>query len=113
MLSHERLDVYQCAIQFLALARRIVRNFPKGNADLADQLMRAARSSPLNIAEGAGKITGAERTRYWTHARGSAMESAACLDVAKIEDIISDDHFTQGKQLLERVVSMLTKMTRS
>jgi four helix bundle protein len=111
MLSHERLDVYQCAIQFLVLARRIVRNFPKGHADLADQLMRAARSTPLNIAEGAGKLTRAERTRYWTHARGSALETAACLDVAKVEEIITDQHFNDGKHLLERIVSMLTKMT--
>jgi four helix bundle protein len=101
MLSHERLDVYRCAIQFLVLARRVVRGFPRGNADLlSDQILRAARSSVLNIAEGAGKRTRPDRVRYWTHARGSAMEAGACLDVAKVEEIISEAHLTEGKELL-------------
>ena len=112
MLSHERLDVYRCAIQFLALARRIVRAFPRGYADSADQLMRAARSSPNNIAEGAGKASLADRNRYWTHARGSALECGACHDVAQVEETISDEHFKEGKCLLERIVAMLTKAIR-
>ena len=104
MMSHERLDVYQCAVQFLALARRIVRAFPRGYADLADQLARAARSVVLNVAEGAGKTTAAHRARYFADARGSAMDSAACLDVAHIEQIIAAEPLAQGKQLLERII---------
>ena len=39
-LSHENLIVYQSAIQFLALAIRIIGQFPKGNAakDKAEKL---------------------------------------------------------------------------
>ena len=57
MMSHEKLDVYQLAIKFLSLARRILKRIPKGNADLADQLKRASSSIPLLIAEGVGKTT--------------------------------------------------------
>jgi four helix bundle protein len=57
MLSYKRLDVYNCAIELLALAAEILESLAKtkGNAVLADQLKRAALSVPLNIGEGAGK----------------------------------------------------------
>ena len=55
MLDHERLDVYQCSIQFLAIAFAMLGRLPRGYAPLADQLHRAATSIPLNIAEAAGK----------------------------------------------------------
>ena len=112
MLSHERLDVYRCAIEFHSLARNIVRALPRGNADLADQLTRASRSAVLNIAEGAGKSGRTHQARYWGDARGSALECGACLDVAALEEIVDAGLLLKGKELLERIVSMLTKMIR-
>ena len=112
MLSHEKLDVYRCSIQFLAIARRVIKRLPRGNADFADQLTRASRSIPLNIAEGSGKTTQPHRARYWGDARGSAMECAACFDVLREEELIESAQFTNGKELLERIVAMLTKMCR-
>jgi four helix bundle protein len=55
MLSFQRLDVYQRAIEFLALAYDIVDALPRGHAGRADQLTRAAESVVRNIAEGAGR----------------------------------------------------------
>ncbi len=95
---------------FLALARRLLQRIPQGHADLADQLRRAAQSVPQNIAEGAGKTGRADKARYYAIARGSAMESAAHLDVMKIDELIDDEHYTVGVALLERVVAMLTRM---
>jgi hypothetical protein len=55
MMSYEKLDVYQCSIQFLAKAIRLIDEFPRGgHSAITDQLKRAAMSIPLNIAEGAG-----------------------------------------------------------
>jgi four helix bundle protein len=54
--DHEKLDVYTAAVDFIALAHRIIATLPTGHADLADQLRRAATSIALNIAEGAGEI---------------------------------------------------------
>ena len=53
--DHEKLDVYQAAIDFVALADDVVENLPRGRAYLADQLQRASTSVPLNVAEGAGE----------------------------------------------------------
>src|SRR5688500_2121005 len=54
-LDHERLDVYDLALEFLVLANGIVEGLPRGRSHLADQFTRASLSIVLNLAEGAGK----------------------------------------------------------
>src|SRR5262245_8942501 len=71
MLDHERLDVYQRAIEFLAIAFAVADRIPRGYASLADQLRRAAMSIPLNVAEASGKLDGPDRRRFHAVARGS------------------------------------------
>jgi hypothetical protein len=44
-LDFERLDVYRCAIDFLALAVRISEHMARGHANLRDQLRRASTST--------------------------------------------------------------------
>jgi four helix bundle protein len=112
MLSHERLDVYQCAIRFLAAALRIAEQLPRGQGPLADQFRRAAMSIPLNIAEGSGRAHGSpDRTRFRSIARGSAMECGAILDVARVLVAVSEEDWAQAKTLLVRIVEMLSKMS--
>ncbi len=108
MLSFQQLDVYQRSIEFLAFIHRL--QLPKGHAELADQLRRSAQSVPQNIAEGAGRMTRLDKARHYTIARGSAMESAAHLDVLKIDGLIDDEQYRQGIELLDRVVAMLTRL---
>jgi len=109
-LGHERLDVYQCALQFLALATDTIGKLPNGSRVSIDQLDRASLSIVLNIAEGAGKITSADKHRYFASARGSAMECGGIFDVLLLQKKIDVPIHQQGKRLLVRIVSMLTKM---
>jgi len=111
MLSFQKLRVYQRSIDFLALTIEIVGALPKGHAELADQLLRAAQSQPRNIAEGAGRRTTVDQGRFYTHARGSAMEAAAALDTLRVMKLIDDPTYARGIELLEAIVAMLTKMT--
>lgn len=110
MLSFQKLDVYKAAIEFLALSLEVIRQLPKGHADVADQLRRSAQSTPQNIAEGAGRRTRADKAKHYAIARGEAMESACTLDVIKTQGLIDGDRHARGIGLLERVVAMLTKM---
>ena len=110
MLSFQRLDVYQRAIEFLALAYDVVDVLPRGHADRADQLTRAAESVIRNIAEGAGRWSEADSANRYKIARGEAMECAASLDVMKLRKLITEERYHLGTQLLEGVVAMLTKM---
>jgi four helix bundle protein len=111
MLSYQQRRVYQRSIEFLALAMEVIGNLPEGHAELADQLLRAAQSQPRNIAEGAGRRTAADQARFYTHARGSAMEAAAALDTMRVMKLVADTTYARGMDLLEAIVAMLTKMT--
>jgi len=111
MLSFQKLRVYQRSIEFLALTIDVLATLPRGHADLADQLLRAAQSQPRNIAEGAGRRTSVDQARFYTHARGSAMEAAAALDTMRVMKLIDEGRYAQGIELLEGIVAMLTKMT--
>ncbi|MBI4817783.1 MAG: four helix bundle protein [Deltaproteobacteria bacterium] len=110
--DHEKLDVYQAAIEFVAQADDIVAAFPRGRAYLADQLQRAATSIPLNIAEGAGEFSAADKARFYRIAKRSAAECAATLDVCRRLRLIEPERYTSGRELLLRIVAMLIKMVR-
>jgi four helix bundle protein len=106
--EHERLDVYQAAVDFVVLADSVAAGLPKGRSYLADQLRRAATSISFNIAEGAGEFASADKARFYRIARRSATESAAILDVCRRLELGSPDAMQTGRQFLLRVVAMLT-----
>ena len=110
VLSFQRLDVYQCAVEFLAISIDVSTRLPKGYAALADQLRRSALSVPLNIAEGAGRMSKADAARHYAIARGSAMECAAIVDALKLLDTITEPQHARALDLLARMVAMLTKL---
>ena len=110
MLDHERLDVYQASIEFLARAHRVLEALPRGNATIADPLRRAALSVPVNIGEGTGKRSPKDRARFYSYSRGSAMECGALFDALNVMELVDSETHAQGKTLLVRVVSMLSKM---
>jgi four helix bundle protein len=111
-LDHKKLDVYRAAIEFLGLALQIHDALPRHRRELRCQLERAALSIPLNIAEGCGKPTPADRARYHAIARGSALECGALLDVCALMGHVAVGQSDEGKRILGRLVAMLTKMCR-
>ena len=110
MLAHKKLDVYRCAIDFLALATRI--ELTRGYASLGDQLRRAALSVPLNIAERVARTSEEDKARFFGIARGSAMECSAIIDCCGVIGSIETHRAEEATALLERVVAMLTRMCR-
>lgn len=112
MLSFQRLDVYRCAIEILALAMDLTTRLPKGYAALADQFRRAALSVPLNIAEAAGRTSEPDAARHHAIARGSAMECAAIVDALVLLSVMTDSEHHKAAELLARSVAMLTKLCR-
>ena len=78
--EHESLDVYRVSVEFLARADEVAASLPKGRAHLVDQLRRASTSISLNIAEGAGEFSKADKARFYRIARRSSTECSAILD---------------------------------
>ena len=80
LFYHEKLNVYQVALEFNRWVGELLASI-EAKAAAKDQLDRAATSIPLNIAEGNGKFSKRDRARFFDTARGSALEAAAGLDV--------------------------------
>jgi len=112
MLNFQNLDVYRCAIELLALAVKIQGQLAKGEAELRDQLKRAALSIPLNIAEASGKVGVNDRARFFGIAIGSTMECGAILDCIEIMNPCCQEKITKSRLLLQRIVEMLSKLCR-
>jgi len=110
--DHEKLNVYHESLHFVAEATELLDRIPKGIA-VSNQLDRASTAIPLNIAEGTGKFTPPDRCRYYDTARGSALESAACLDVLVVKKILSAADIEAPKETLVGVVSMLVGLIKA
>ncbi len=78
--DHEKLDVYRLSIDYVAYSYRIAILLGGNNRHTRDQWLRAAQSIPLNIAEGNGKHSLSDRSRFFDIARGSAFDLARMLN---------------------------------
>jgi four helix bundle protein len=110
--GHEQLDVYRLAIDYVAWSYALAKELKGIDRHARDQLLRAAQSVALNIAEGNGKGTNADRRRFFEIARGSALECAAIQDYLEACHVLAREHNVQGKTMLLRIVSMLTKLAQ-
>ena len=109
--DHERLDVYQEAIAFCGWVGDLLSEVTV-KAAAKDQLDRASTSIPLNIAEGNGKFSNADRARFLEIARGSALECAASVDVLAVRKLIRVERVIPAKEQLVRIVNMLVGMLK-
>jgi four helix bundle protein len=77
-LPHHRLEAYRVALQFLAA----VKAAQVTDRKLKDEALRAAKSTCLNLAEGAGRVTRADKARAYAIARGETSEACAAVEIA-------------------------------
>ena len=110
--DHEKLDVYQAAIEFVVLVDEMIPTLPKGRAYLVDQLQRAASSIALNIAEGAGEYSANEKVRFYRMAKRSATECASILDICSRLQLVDVTSLVNSRNLLLRIVAMLIKLSK-
>jgi len=109
---HEKLNVYQRAIEFAAWSEELLQSIQQ-KAAAKEHLGRSSMSVPINIAEGNAKWSPDERAYYIETAIGSALECAACLDVLGVKELVTVGQRDDGKSQLHAVVSMLYGLRRS
>jgi four helix bundle protein len=107
-----KLDVYRCALELYRMVRRIVAEFPRGEAELRDQMRRASRSVPFNIGEGVGK-RGRARAAAYQVALGEDKELIVALDCVQIDDLARIEDIIEAQDLADRIAAMLTKLIAS
>ncbi len=109
-IGHEKLDVYRLAINYVAWVVKVSLKLKGDNRHAKDQWLRASQSIPLNIAEGNGKTTSADRRRFFEIARGSALECAAIQDVVEVLGFLEAEDNRQHKHDLDRIAAMLSRL---
>ena len=96
-----RLDVYRASLDLYRKIGQVVGQFPRGEADLRNQMKRAARSVPFNIGEGVGK-RGRARAAAYTIALGEAKEVIVALDCVEIDELAPVADVVEAQDLADR-----------
>jgi four helix bundle protein len=107
-LPHHKLIAYGVARDLLLA----VRAAQVRDAKLRDEALRSTKSACLNCAEGAGRVSLPDKARAFTIARGEACEAAAAIEVAALCGDASAEAAHRVAQLANRLVAMLTALTR-
>ena len=82
------------------------------DAKLRDEALRAAKSTVLNIAEGAGRVSRADKNRAFTIARGEGLEAFAALETtALVGDAVAADA-QRCLPIAQRLYALLTGLLR-
>ena len=105
-LAHHKLRAYGAAVELL-LAVKAAR---VGDAGLRDQALRSAKSCCLNIAEGASRVSRADKARVFGIARAEAAEACAAVEIAAISGEAVDAEAVLVAA--DAVVAMLTGLIR-
>ncbi len=106
-LELDDLDIYRVSLEFQGLIATLL---PGAHGELRSQLDRAALSITLNVAEGAGRRSAPDRRRFYSIARGSALECTAILDVMAGRAQVTVGDLRRGRVFLVRIIQMLTKL---
>ena len=90
----ERLEVYQLALAYIDLIYDLSNQLPKSEEyNLKSQIVRAATSVVLNIAEGSTAQSDAEQHRFLGMAVRSVLETVACQHIIRRRKFIVDIPF--------------------
>src|ERR1700736_1473351 len=107
--TFEDLDCWKhCRTLRLFVAKELVPNLPKDERyRLGDQLLRAARSTTANIAEGYGRFHYLDNAKFCSNARGSCWEVLDHLITGNDEGFISSEIFNRGRAHVDHAVKLL------
>lgn len=113
MFDFEKLDVYQKSKELNKEVQRFLRSNKQLDSYLRDQLRRASISMVINIAEGSGKFSLADKRNFYTISRGSVYECVSLFDLLR-DDGYVDQHVYQGfYSKFETVSKMLFGLIQS
>ena len=114
MRPHQRLDVWNRAIEFVIALYRLTDHFPKDEKfGLTSQLRRAAVSVAANIAEGAARKSSKEFLQFLSNSQGSASEIDTELLIAWRLGYLPENDYKDLYGNLDDVGRMITGLSQS
>ncbi len=113
MKDFKELRVWSKAHELTMLVYKLTRAFPRDEVyGLTSQVRRSAASIGANIAEGCGRHSDGEMTRFLQIARRSASETEYHLLLAKDLGFMQLTDFQIAEQALVAVQRMLTALVQ-
>jgi four helix bundle protein len=115
MFKFEHLEVWGLALGYIDLIYEIAGQLPKAEEyNLKSQIIRAATSVALNIAEGSTGQTDAEQARFLGLALRSLIETVACQHLISRRGYLSDpDQLREAYRQSEMLAKKLQAMRRA
>lgn len=111
MKDFKDLRVWEKAHSMTIGVYKATKEFPREELfGITSQMRRAASSIGANIAEGTGRRSDGELTRYLHIARGSAAELEYHLLLARDLDLLSIAKFDLLRRQVDEVQRMLTSL---
>jgi four helix bundle protein len=90
----------------------LVRDAQVRDVKLRDEALRAAKGACLNIAEGAARVTWANKARAFTIARGEIVEACAAIEIAALLDSARKEDAERVDKVTDGIVAILTRLIR-
>lgn len=114
--AFEDLDVYGMAVDFAAVIYERSAAFPDAERfGLTSQIRRASTSVALNVAEGRGRGTDPDFTRFLWQARGSVFEGVSAVHLARrLTFLDADDGLDVREQphvLSSKLTALINRLT--
>ena len=113
MFDFEKLEVYKKAKELNKEILKFLKKNKQIDSYLRDQLRRASISMVINIAEGSGKFSKADKKNFYTTARGSIYECVSLFEIILEENQINKEKFYCFYQKLEIISKMLLGLINS
>jgi four helix bundle protein len=107
--TFEDLDCWQaCRVLRIFVAQTLCKALPKEERfRLGDQLLRAARSTTANIAEGYGRFHYLDNAKFCSNARGSAWEVLDHVITVEDEQLAPIEITTEARTHIDKAVALL------
>ena len=113
MFDFEKLDVYKKAKELNKEILKFLKENKQIDSYICDQLKRASISIVINIAEGSGKFSKADKRNFYTIARGSVYECVSLFELIFEEGQINKEKFDGIYQEFETISKMLLGLINS
>ena len=110
--AHHRLDAYHVALRLFVGVEELASGFPRGYADLRDQVRRSAAATVRHIAEGANRAHAADKAGRFLVAKGEVGECEACLTMAAMLKLGNLETVDQLRNDADRIAAMLTELVK-
>ncbi|MGC8945894.1 MAG: four helix bundle protein [Anaerolineae bacterium] len=113
----EQLEIWQLALDYVDLIYEIANRLPRSEEfNLKSQIIRAATSVALNIAEGSTGQSDAEQARFLGMAIRSLVETVACQHLIRRRSLITDEQlldlaYRQAEVLAMKLQAMKKRLS--